>query len=94
MARKGLNKFFDINYNFISREARYREDFINAYQTLVKNMIFAPVKKAMLEGHKVEVITTLKANGENTQISYIPALDAWSIASKNVGMIVRNVDDI
>ncbi len=29
-------------------------------------MIFAPLKKAMLEGHKVEVISTLKANGENT----------------------------
>jgi hypothetical protein len=48
----------------------------------------------MLEGHKVEVIATLKANGENTQISYVPSLDAWSIASKNVGMIVRNADDI
>lgn len=45
-------------------------------------MIFAPLKKAMLEGHKVEVIATLKANGENTQISYVPAIDAWSIASK------------
>ena len=94
IARKGLNKFFDINHNFISREARYREDYLNGYQTLVKNMIFAPLKKAILEGHKVEVITTLKANGENTQISYVPSLDAWSIASKNVGMIVRNPDDI
>jgi hypothetical protein len=48
------------------RESRYREDLINTYQGLVKNMIFAPVKKAMLEGHKVEVVRMLKANGENT----------------------------
>ncbi len=48
MARKGLNKFFDINHNFLLRESRYREDLINTYQGLVKNMIFAPVKKAML----------------------------------------------
>lgn len=29
IARKGLNKFFDINYDFVSREARYREDYLN-----------------------------------------------------------------
>ncbi len=94
IARKGLNKFFDINYNFISREARYREDYINSYQTLVKNMIFAPLKKAMLEGHKVEAVRMLKANGENTQISYVPEIDAWAIASKNVGLIARNMEDV
>lgn len=26
IARKGLNKFFDINHSFISRDGRYRED--------------------------------------------------------------------
>lgn len=31
VARKGLNKFFDINHDFISREGRYREDYLNAY---------------------------------------------------------------
>jgi hypothetical protein len=71
VARKGLSKFFDINHDFISREARYREDYLNPYQTNVKNMIFAPVKKALVEGHRVEVVRMLKANGENCQISYL-----------------------
>ena len=29
IARKGLNKFFDLKYGFVSKEARYREDYIN-----------------------------------------------------------------
>lgn len=29
IARKGLNKFFDINHDFISREARYKEEYLN-----------------------------------------------------------------
>jgi hypothetical protein len=57
-------------------------------------MIFAPLKKAMLEGHKVEAVRMLKANGENTQISYVPEIDAWAIASKNVGLIARNLEDV
>ncbi len=32
VARKGLNKFFDISHDFISREARYRDDYLNNYQ--------------------------------------------------------------
>ena len=94
VARKGLNKFFDINHDFISREARYRDDYLNAYQTNVKNMIFAPVKKALAEGHRVEAVRMLKANGENCQISYVPQLDAWAIASKNVALIARNAEDV
>jgi hypothetical protein len=65
VARKGLSKFFDINHDFISRDARYRDDYLNPYKTQVKNMIFAPIKRAMLEGHRVEAIRMLKANGEN-----------------------------
>ncbi len=57
-------------------------------------MIFAPIKKAMLEGHKIEAIRTLKANGENCQISYVSQIDAWVIASKNVGLVARNPEDV
>jgi len=57
-------------------------------------MIFAPVKKALVEGHRVEAVRMLKANGENCQISYVSQLDAWVIASKNVGLIARNADDV
>jgi hypothetical protein len=54
----------------------------------------APIKRAMLEGHKVEAIKMLKANGENCQVSYQPNIDAWIIASKNVGLVARNMDDV
>ena len=94
VARKGLNKFFDIRHEYISREDRYNEEGVKKYDRNVKNMILAPVKKALLEGHKVEVIKTLKANGENVQISYLADLGAWIIASKNVGLIARDVEDL
>jgi hypothetical protein len=29
VARKGLTKFFDIHHDFISRQARYQEDYLN-----------------------------------------------------------------
>lgn len=38
---------------------------LNMYEYDVKNIILAGAKKAILEGHKVEVVNTLKANGEN-----------------------------
>ncbi len=65
VGRKGLNKFFDLKYDFISREGRYREDYLNKYEQQVKNLTLGPVKRALIEGHKVEAIKTLKANGEN-----------------------------
>jgi hypothetical protein len=94
VARKGLNKFFDLKYDFISKEARYREDYLDTYDTQVKNLTLAPVKRAMVEGHKVEAVKMLKANGENCQISYVPEVDVWVISSKNVALIARTVEDV
>jgi hypothetical protein len=94
IARKGINKFFDISYDFVSNEDRYRDDKLNRKEHNVKNMILAPALKAILEGHKVEVLKTLKANGENVQISFNPDADAWIIASKNVGIVAREVTDL
>lgn len=65
VGRKGLNKFFDLKYEFISKEHRYREDILDYFSQDVKNHILAATKKSLLEGHKIEVIKTLKANGEN-----------------------------
>jgi hypothetical protein len=94
VGRKGLNKFFDIKHEFISREGRYQEDILRPYEALVKNLTMAPVKRAMLEGHKVEAIKMLKANGENCQVAYQPNLDVWLIASKNVALVARTIDDV
>ena len=35
-----------------------------------KNYILAGPLKALLEGHQIEVLKTLKANGENVQVSW------------------------
>lgn len=48
----------------------------------------------MIEGHKVEAIKMLKANGENCQVSYVQEIDAWVISSKNVGLVARSVEDV
>ena len=65
VGRKGLNKFFDVKIDYISKEKRYKEDNLNEFESDVKNITFAGAKKAILEGSKVEVIKSLKANGEN-----------------------------
>ena len=89
-------KFFDLRLPFISKQERkcleypkYKEDL-----QVEKNYILAPVLKAIAEGHQVEVLKTLKANGENVQISYVKEVKSWMVSSKNVGMLVRNRDDI
>ena len=65
-----MNKFFDIKLDFINKETRYNDDILDDRSYDLKLNILGPVKKALLNGHKVEVIKTLKANGENTQVSY------------------------
>jgi hypothetical protein len=59
-----------------------------------KNYILAPVLKAIAQGHQVEVLKTLKANGENVQVSYSAETESWVVCSKNVAILVRNRDDV
>ena len=42
----------------------------------------------------MEVFKTLKANGENAQVSYSAEFDLWVVASKNVGIVIRNKEDL
>ena len=50
--------------------------------------------KAILAGRKIEVLKTLKANGENAQISWNPESNMWLIASKNVALAASSVEDL
>ena len=59
-----------------------------------KNYILAPALRAIKGGHQVEVLKTLKANGENVQISYSKETESWVVCSKNVAMLVRSRNDI
>lgn len=42
----------------------------------------------------MEVLKTLKANGENVQVSWSEETESWVVASKNVAMLVRDRNDI
>jgi hypothetical protein len=63
--RKGLEKFFDMRYEYISKEQRYDDGCLDDEHHMHKNNILAGPLKAMLGGSKVEIVKTLKANGEN-----------------------------
>ena len=86
--RKGLEKFFDMRYEHISHEQRYDDRCLDDEHHMHKNYILAAPLKTILEGHKIEVIKTLKANGENVQVSWNADVQAWVVCSKNVGMVV------
>ena len=87
LGRKGLEKFFDLRYEFISPEQRFMDSTMPVDHHMQKNYILAAPLKAIMEGHKVEVLKTLKANGENVQVSYNKRVQAWVICSKNVGLL-------
>ena len=50
--------------------------------------------KAIAEGNKVEVLKTLKANGENVQVAYSAETQAWVVTSKNVALLARKKSEV
>ena len=82
-ARKGLPKFFNLPIKFLSADN-------------VENPLF-PLKntfRKLIEGSEILVFKTIKANGENAQISYINSLNSWIIGSKNVCLAARTKKDL
>ena len=89
LARKGLEKFFDLRYEFISPEQRFQDDKMPVEHHMQKNYILAGPLRALMEGHRIEVLKTLKANGENVQVSWNNQVQAWVVCSKNVALIAQ-----
>jgi hypothetical protein len=93
LGRKGLEKFFDMRYEFISEEGRFDDGILNSCNAsgemmhMEKNFILGGPLKSILGGKTVEVMKTLKANGENMQVSWNHDSQAWVICSKNVGLV-------
>ena len=54
-----------------------------------KNYILAGPLRALMEGYRIEVLKTLKANGENVQVSWSNQVQAWVVCSKNVALIAQ-----
>ena len=59
-----------------------------------KNYILAEPLREILRGNEVEVLKTLKANGENVQVSWSTEAQCWVICSKNVALIAEDKSDI
>jgi hypothetical protein len=101
-ARKGLRKFFDLypeylEYNLAnlaSLEGKIGVKSANENKSIHKK-IFGDLKE-FLDGSQgtVKIVETNKANGENCQISWVPDCGCWAIASKNVCVLLRSVEDI
>ena len=64
VARQGLPKFFSLNYDFIEAKSRY-QTHKNTEQRLMQHQILAPVQKALLQGNAIEIVRSLKTNGDN-----------------------------
>ena len=83
-----------MRYEYISPEQRFDDTCLDDEYHMHKNYILAGPLKAILEGHQVEVVKTLKANGENVQVSWNEDVEGWIICSKNVGLIAQKRSDI
>eukprot|EP00347_Sterkiella_histriomuscorum_P011394 403372627 len=94
MGRKGLTKFFDLAIEYVDPRTRYEDNHLSSTSFCIKNQILAEAFQTLLAGDHVEILKTLKANGENAQISYNPDVDCWVSASKNVGILLRDREDI
>ena len=87
IARKGLIKFFDIDPESLIIDE-------NKVYKSPQDYIINPVLKVFREKEEIEIFCTRKANGENAQISYIRAYNGWICGSKNVGVIIQEMNDL
>ena len=106
VARKGLMKFYEMKQEYIvtdkdfstylaKSEPKTRGERIDKQEeSNLRNYIFAPVIQALGKGHCIEVLKTLKANGKNAQVSWVESEGLWCIASKNVGILAKNYQDL
>lgn len=60
-------------------------------QAKTKVLMLGPVKKALAhEGNRIEIVQTVKTNGDAAFVSWVSDLEAWLIASKNVSLLAAN----
>lgn len=96
MARKGLNKFFDIKPSFLLEQSAL-VGALDEEEAVFRNLILNPPKVALEKkggNYAVELIKTVKANGENAQVSWCSFLKYWVICSKNVSLVAEKREDL
>lgn len=47
-----------------------------------------------MEGSKVEVVRSLKSNGDGAHITWSTILNAWVVSSQNVSIVARNEKEV
>ena len=101
LARKGLMKFYDLKPSYLVTDEDFRLSFKSEtdksknskknnemnIESNLRNYIFSGIMKSLNDGAYIEVVKTLKINGENAQISWVKEEQVWWIASKNVGIL-------
>ena len=61
----------------------------------MRDYTLGPINEILSKGlGKVTILKTVKANGENVQVSYVKALECWSISSKNVCLLARQASEV
>lgn len=102
-ARKGMFKFFDMYISFVQHDSNISIDrtgtFTQKFEACrgkekQRMLMFGELENTILhKGGSVLVYQTIKANGENAQVSFYAPLNSWIIASKNVSLAaVTGVD--
>ncbi|CAI2366007.1 unnamed protein product [Moneuplotes crassus] len=104
VGRKGMIKFYDIYREMLEEgseekqvtkkdgKSRLVEDKKKSFTQM--NVTLAGPYKSFEDGYKVEMVKTLKANGENAQVSWNSQLGLWVFCSKNVAMLAKSRDDL
>ena len=90
IARRGLRKFFDLKPEYLEDEESAQQ--LRSEEASIRGYVLFEAKRHLHRGGRVEVVQTVKANGENAQISWHPSLALWAIASKNVCMLLPEAD--
>ncbi len=61
----------------------------------MRNYTLGPLNEILSNNlGSVTILKTLKANGENAQISFVPEIQSWSISSKNVCLLARQDSEV
>ena len=93
-ARKGMYKFFDMYLSFvqhsensnINQTGSFTQSFLSSTsKEKLRFFIFKELEHTILHKNgSVIIYQTIKANGENAQVSFYAPLNSWIVASKNV----------
>lgn len=95
-------KFYDLKSEYLVTDEIFKSRFNEkekkadyaVVESNLRNYIFSRPIAELDNGAYIEVIKSLKANGDNAQISWVKEESMWCIASKNVGILANEVKDL